>query len=138
MNFVLDSSVIIKWFSFIKEDFVEEALKILKLYKNNEIKILIPDLSIYEVSNALRYNSNFSRAEVKEILKKLIDLDLNIIHVDDKLIESAIELSYSDEITVYDAVFIAISRERKIPLISSNPKHHRLSINRNIIPLEDF
>ena len=138
MEYILDSSVIVKWFSSNEEEYVDQALIILEMYEISKINIYIPELTIYEVSNVLRYNKNFSQNEVKEIIKKLINLELNIINLNVHIIDEAIKYAYDDKITVYDAIFLALSRVLKIPLISANPKHHKITEGRNIILLKDF
>ena len=139
MEYILDSSVIIKWFSHKNEKHVEKALVILNLLKEQKVKIFIPELSLYEISNALRFNNNFTRHEVSQILKTLMDLELNILFLNREIIDTALEFAYKESITVYDAVFMAISFILKIPLITANPKHQKLTKTRNImIPLEDF
>jgi len=60
--FVLDSSVIIKWFN--QEQFTKDALSFREQLLNGETKIVVPDLLIYELSNALRYNPNFAENDV--------------------------------------------------------------------------
>ena len=138
MEYVLDSSVIVKWFSFKEEEYVDKAAVILELYKENKIDIFIPELVIYEVSNALRYNKNFSSNEVREIIKYLVNLELNTINLNSHIIDEAIKYAYDDKITVYDAIFLVLSNVFKIPLVSANPKHYKLAEGRNIILLKDF
>jgi predicted nucleic acid-binding protein len=138
MEYVLDSSVIVKWFSFKEEEYIDKAAVILELYKENKIDIFIPELVIYEVSNALRYNENFSSNEVREIIKYLVNLELNTINLNSHIIDEAIKYAYDGKITVYDAIFLVISDVFKIPLVSANPKHHKIAEGRNIVLLKDF
>ena len=138
MEYILDSSVIVKWFSFEEEEYVDKAAVILELYKENKIDILIPELVIYEVSNALRYNKNFSSNEVREIIKYLVNLELNTISLNSHIIDEAIKYAYGNKITVYDAIFLVLSNVFKIPLVSANPKHHKITEGRNIVLLKDF
>ncbi|MCJ7665458.1 MAG: type II toxin-antitoxin system VapC family toxin [Actinobacteria bacterium] len=137
MHYILDSSVIVKWFNKKIEDDVEKALKLMDLYRDNKIELTIPDLAVYEVSNALRYNKNFHDSEVKEIISILLDMDFNIISANSEVISLAIEIAYEDNITVYDSIFLSLSSSMMIPLISANPKHHKLLKQRNIILLKD-
>ena len=138
MEYVLDSSVIVKWFSFEEEEYVDKAAVILELYKENKIDILIPELVTYEVSNALRYNKNFSSKEVREIIKYLVNLELNTINLNSHIIDEAIKYAYGNKITVYDAIFLVLSNVFKIPLVSANPKYHKIAEGRNIVLLKDF
>jgi len=51
---VLDTSVIVKWFFKDDEKNIKKADFILKQYLNNEIKIIIPGISAFELANVLR------------------------------------------------------------------------------------
>lgn len=61
-NLVLGSSVVIKWFS--QEKNTEEAINLRNKFLKGEIEITVPDLQLYEIANALRYNE-----ELKESVK---------------------------------------------------------------------
>ncbi len=52
-NAVLDSSVVMKW--FCEEEDTDIALSLRERNINGELMIAVPDLSLYEVANALRY-----------------------------------------------------------------------------------
>jgi len=138
VEYVLDSSVLVKWFSPYDEEHRNKALSILNLYKEGKIDLCIPELAICEVSNALRYNKNFNESEVKDILKFFMNLELIIINLSEDIINNSLGISYEDNITVYDAVFIALSNALKIPLITANPKHLKAKAGRNIILLQEF
>ena len=138
MHYILDSSVMVKWFNHDKEDNVEQALRIMDLYGESMIELTIPDLSIYEIANALRYNKNFLPEDVKKVVSTLLDLRFNIIEVKQDLLNTAVDIAYENSITVYDAIFISISDFLMIPLVTANPKHKK-SLNRgNIIMLNDI
>lgn len=138
MEYVLDSSVIVKWFSHIDEEHVNKALTVLNLYRDNKIDIYVPELAIYELSNVLRYNKNFSSIETREIIKTLVSLELKVVSLNISIIDLAIKIAYDDNITIYDAIFLSLSNALKIPLVSANPRHHKLLRRRNIIFLKDF
>ena len=138
MHYILDSSVIVKWFNHKEEDHVMQALRLMDLYGENLIEITIPDLSLYEIANALRYNKNFQSEDVKKVISTLMDLNLNIVEVKEDLLNSAIDIAIEDDITVYDAIFISISDSLIAPLVTANPRHHKRITRGNIIMLKDM
>lgn len=71
---VIDTSIIVKWFS--EEKFTEEALKIREKIRNKEEVGVFPDLLLYELSNALRYNPNFGEDDVKKAIKSILEMDM--------------------------------------------------------------
>ena len=138
MEYVLDSSVLVKWFSPYDEEHRNKALSLLNLYKDQKIDLYIPELAICEVSNALRFNKNFNESEVTDTLKFLMNLELSIVNLTRDILSKSLEVSYEDNITVYDAIFIGLSNVLKIPLITANPKHFKAKTGRNIILLQEF
>lgn len=66
MIYVLDASVIIKWFVVEKDS--DKAEKILEQYKAAIIDIIVPDIMIYEVANALRFNPFSTKKRNKAVL----------------------------------------------------------------------
>ncbi len=104
---VLDTSVVVKWFS--QEEYTDKALKIRERFLNGEVNIIVPDIQIYEIANALRYNKIFNKAEVKDSVKSLIDLGLTIFIPTKDVIERAIEVSFKFDISFYDAYFVALA-----------------------------
>ncbi len=52
---VLDASVVVKCFS--EEEYTKEALEIRERVRRGEENAIVPDLLLYELSNALKYES---------------------------------------------------------------------------------
>ena len=105
---VLDTSVILKWFK--EEEYTEAALKIKEEFIKGVHEIVVPDLLLYEFTNALRYQKFFNKTLIKKSLSNLIDLDLNIVLPTREMLFQAAELANEYEITVYDAVFVVLAR----------------------------
>ncbi|PSG98536.1 MAG: hypothetical protein BRC29_00225 [Nanohaloarchaea archaeon SW_7_43_1] len=64
---VLDASVVVKWFS--EEDLTDKSLEIREMYLEDEIDIVLPDLILTELVNALRYSSEFDSEDVKTAIQ---------------------------------------------------------------------
>ncbi len=122
-HLVLDSSVIIKWFS--QEEDTPKALKIRERFLKGSINIIVPDIQIYEIANALRYNKTFQESEVKEAIKSLIDIGLSVFVPTKEVIECAVELSFKFGISFYDAYFVALAKKLNIPLITADEKLYK-------------
>ena len=138
MEYILDSSVIIKWYSHHNEDWRQNALSLLDLYKEGDVSLYVPDLALYEISNALRYNKNLSSSEARKSLEYFFALDIAIVSITEHLLKAALDIAYNDSITVYDAVFISVADYMKIPLVTANPGHQLPEKHRNIILLKDL
>src|SRR3989338_1459981 len=66
-KFVLDTSVVVKWFSRDEDD-AEHANKLRRQIQEGLCVITIPDLLFYELANALRHNPNFTAEDVRVAL----------------------------------------------------------------------
>ena len=87
-SLVIDSSVVIKWFS--QEEDTNKALKIRSNFLRGEIILVVPDIQLYEIANALRYNKLFNEKDVKGAVNSLIDLGINIFVPTKDVLEKAL------------------------------------------------
>ena len=106
---ILDASVVLKW--FVEETDSAKARKIQDDYSAGLIDLTIPDLLLCEVANALRFNRNFSQQEIEAVLSSLSQMGIEILPVGYEIVKSAVRLAYRNEITVYDAIYLALSCE---------------------------
>lgn len=120
--FVLDTSVVAKWYSKKDEEDLEKAIKLRESYFNKEIKIFIPDLVFYELSNVLRYNKKITEEDTKNALESLFYMQFEIIYPDFEIIKLAICYAYQKDITVYDSIFISVAKLLKAEFITADYK----------------
>jgi predicted nucleic acid-binding protein len=116
---ILDASVIVKWFN--KENYTQSAIILKEKYLKKEILIYEPSLIFYEVSNALRYNSEFGENDVIQAVQSLIDLQLKIVE-NDNWFSKSITLAYKYGITIYDAAYIALGIFLNAPIYTADEK----------------
>lgn len=133
---ILDSSVIFKWLNLQDEKLVEEAREILKKLQNNKIKIYVPELTKYEVGNAL-WKRKLTLAETIFDLEIFYDFPLEFVSLDLPLSKRTSEIALENNITFYDASFIAVAEKLGANLVTENSKHQRSGIRTKIkiIPL---
>lgn len=115
---VLDTSVIVKWFS--EEKFTEKSLKIRERIRNEKEIGAFPDLFLYELSNALRYNPNFDKEDVREAVRSILNMDMEIITPTSDIINKSISMAFERDITIYDASYVALARELEVDLITAD------------------
>lgn len=117
---VPDASVIVKWFT--QEEKREQAIELREKHINGEIGIVVPDLILYEISNALRYNPNFNQNDINKAIQSLFDIEINIITPTLEILERTIEIAYSKEISIYDATYIALAEIINFGFITADKK----------------
>jgi len=118
--YVLDASVIIKW--FVDEDGSETARTLLTGHIQGLYTIVEPDLLIYEVSNVLRYNHAFSQSSARDCISALHDLNLDIIAPLMDLVLPAVDLAYKRDITFYDSIYITLANELGLRYVTADKK----------------
>jgi len=118
--YVLDASVVVKW--FVEEEGKEIALSIRDKFWKREIHIIVPDLLLYEISNALRYNPKFNENDVKDAIDSIINMGIRILIPSGEILKKAIDMSFLYGITLYDAYYVALADELKIPFITADKK----------------
>jgi len=117
---VLDASIIIKWFT--KEENRDKAIAIRKAFIENEIEIAVPDLILYEISNALKHNPLFTSENVKEAIDSLLEIGIDIIIPIPETIHRAIDIAFSSKISLYDAFYIALALDLGFDFITADKK----------------
>ena len=136
-RYVIDTSVAVKWLS--DEDDTDKALQLRKDLLDAECQLIIPDLLIYEISNALRHNPHLSDDDVKLALASLFNMSLVMKTPDPACMDRAIDLAFEFDVSVYDAYFLALARIEKIPFITADYTFlKRMKGYSNIVSLSDY
>jgi len=115
---ILDSSVVVKWFS--EEEYTEKALAIRERIRMGEERVVVPDLLLYELANALKYNPSFDANDVSDALTSIFDMDLEIVTPIPEIINLAVALAFDYNITVYDAFYIALAKDLELTFITAD------------------
>lgn len=136
--YILDTSVIVKWFSSLDESEIEQARDIFLKLNQGIIGVVIPELLVYELTNALFKSKKLLPDEISSILGDFYTYPIKIEEINLKRIKSATELAYKCQITIYDAIFLALAKELSVPLVSANPRHHRSETDILVINLQDW
>jgi predicted nucleic acid-binding protein len=115
---ILDASVVIKWFS--EEEYTDKALEIRERIRMGEERVVVPDLLLYELANALTYNPSFDANDVSDALTSIFDMDVDIVTPIPEIINSAVTLAFEHNITVYDSSYVALAKELELTFITAD------------------
>ncbi len=118
-RYVIDASIAVKWYSTFGEDDSRKADKLLQDYVDGSCEFMAPTLIVYELVNALRFNPHFRVGDVKRAMKDFFDLQITL-EDPSRYMNSAIDLAFTYSLTVYDAVYAALSQITGIPLITAD------------------
>jgi predicted nucleic acid-binding protein len=117
-DIVLDSSVVVKWFS--TETKSVEALKFLDSYMQGSVELIVSEILICEVSNALRYKPDYDTQKWKTALTQLFNLHMNVAHLNETLTIRTGEIACDGKISFYDALPVAIAENKKTVCITAD------------------
>lgn len=134
---ILDASVVVKWFS--TEEDADLAIKIRDEHVAGRLTIVCPDLLLYEIPNALRYNPGFSTDDIKDAIKDLVDLDLDLIAPNEETLGKAVEHAFKRDITVYDSCYLGLAELLGLEFVTGDKKlYGRVKDLDFVRPLKSF
>ncbi len=131
---IIDSSVVVKWFS--KEVKSEEALKLLDSYIQGATELIISEMLFYEVGNALRYKPDYDAQKWKNALSQLFNLRMKVVRLNEALMNKAGEIAYQCQVTVYDALPVAIAEHKKAVCITADEQTQYKKLQTKGLPIE--
>lgn len=137
--YILDTSVVVKWFSEYNEDDMEKALSLRDKILEGEFNIIAPDLLFYELANVLRYNSRFTNKDVKDAVKSVYDMEFEVRGIDATITAHAIDMAFKFDVTVYDSCVMAISQIEDKPFVTADYKFAKKTKGfKNIVRLSEI
>ena len=131
---ILDSSVVVKWFS--REVKSDEALKFLDSYIQGSTELVVSDIFFCEVGNALRYKPDYDTQKWKIALAQLFNLRMKVVRLNEALMNRAGEIAYDGQVTVYDALPVAIAEHKKTVCITADEQTQYKKLQTKGFPIE--
>ena len=119
---VLDASVVAKWYK--EESGSDAALKLKDEFVSGNIDIIVPDLIVYELANCIRFSPGSDEKDIIDIIENFTDLGIDIVVPSLHLLESASKLSFKNNVTVYDAAYLALAKAVGAEFITADKKFY--------------
>lgn len=104
---VVDASVCAKW--YLDEEYSDRARLLRDEFVKGQIAITVPSLLFYETLNALRYSRAFDEKELPVAADSLSKYGFEVWEPRGEVYREAARLSLAQEITVYDAAYVALA-----------------------------
>jgi len=138
-GYVVDASVLLKWFLHEKEADRDRALALRDLHVSGRSTIYIPRLALLEVLNAIRFSPKGDEEDGETALDALQDLHLEIKPGDVSVLRKANAIAWAYKITIYDALYVALAEQVGYPLITADEVMvKKLKGHSIVISLGDF
>lgn len=118
---VVDTSVAYKWFYRDDEPGVAEADALLEAHLHGRLMLAAPTTLPVEMANALRYSGR-ALERVTGIIALLDDAHIQLFHPGTDDLQDAVRLAVEHDISIYDALFLALACKLGCPLVTSDRK----------------
>jgi predicted nucleic acid-binding protein len=118
--FIVDASVAVKW--YVKEQVRDKALRLREDFVSDLIELEAPSLLLYEVGNALRHHPASTLSDCAGSVRQLRNLGIIFHELDDTLGDMAASIAFQDQVTFYDAVYLALAKRLEAKLITADKK----------------
>lgn len=119
---VVDSSVTVKWINQIDEKLLDQADKLLTDAQNGSVTLLAPELSKYEIGNAL-LKKQLDLPLAYKSLGTVYQLPISFVTESEELAKQTYTIAEQTGITYYDASFMALAKQEGAILVTDNMKH---------------
>lgn len=138
VHYVVDASVIVKWLNQDREAFTKEAQNLLEQAAKGTLDISTVDLAIHEVCNALIRGKGLRDHILEDAVETFFVLPIQIVETDLHIAAAAATIAQREQITFYDAVYMALAFDLGVPLVTANPKHQRPLPGVAVIPISEL
>lgn len=119
---VVDTSIAYKWFSKEGEDLLSQAIRLLKNHLEKHEALIAPDIIIYELANAWATKTQLTHDQIKIFMKDFSSTRIKIEAITFDLINHAILFSKKYHVSVYDASYAVLAREKRCDYYTADIK----------------
>ena len=100
------------------------------------VKLWVVDLAYSEVANALRYNPGFDLDGLRRALEHMYGLHMGSAPVAEALLVRATEIAYDGDVTIYDALPVAMAEMRGTVCVTGDVKTQFSRLSTKGYPVE--
>jgi len=134
LEVVIDSSVAVKWFS--EEEATPRALELRDSHVKGHITLITTSLLACELANALRYKPDYNRNRLVDAMNHFYKLHLYEFPTDVHLLSRSSEIAFRGNVTVCDAIPIALAVLRKTKCITADQDTQYAKLKPKGYPIE--
>jgi predicted nucleic acid-binding protein len=119
--YVVDASVVVKW--FLPESDTPAADFLLEKFLNNEADLIAPDVLLLEVASSLWkrvvLRKELTAGEATLVYRDLLTMPLSLI-ASESLAEAAFQLAMKHKHPVYDALYCTLAIDRQCDFVTAD------------------
>ena len=138
-GYVVDASVLVKWFLHEQESDRDRAIALRDLHISGRSTIFMPQFALLEVLNAVRFSPKAKEEDGETALEALHDLHLEAKPPEVALLRKANAIAWAYKITIYDALYVALAEQLGYPLITADEVMiKKLTGHSIVVPLREL
>lgn len=122
--YVLDASVVLKWFLRDKEGEVEQALRLRDDFLAGFVRLLAPELLVVETANVMRFKKGSDSATVTRAVASLWQMEF-ILPGSSEVSDLATRLAFELGATIYDTTYLALAEVTGARLVTADKKFYK-------------
>lgn len=119
-GYVVDASVGVKWFVRGREADREIALALRQRHIEGATRMIVPELFLLEVPNAIKTGRRSTEEELAEVLTTLADLDVQVEQHTHRVLRKTNAVAWAYKLTWYDAVYVALAETLGFPCVTAD------------------
>ena len=119
-GYVVDASVGVKWFVREREADREVALALRQRHIEGATRMIVPELFLLEVPNAIKTGRKSTEEELAEVLTTLADLDVQVEQHTQRVLRKTNAVAWAYNLTWYDAVYVALAETLGFPCVTAD------------------
>ncbi len=119
-GYVIDASVAVKWFIKEGEKDREAALAIRQRHITGRAQMIVPELFLLEVPNAIKAGRRSTEEELAQALEVLADLGIQVEGYSKEILRKTNALAWAYKLTWYDAVYVAVAESLGFPMVTAD------------------
>lgn len=119
-GYVVDASVGVKWFVREREADREAALALRQRHIDGNTQLIVPELFVLEVPNAIKAGRKGTEAELADVVATLEDLEMHIERHTAAVLRKTNAVAWAYKLTWYDAVYVALAETLGFPCVTAD------------------
>lgn len=119
-RYVVDASVTAKWFTRHAEADRHKSLALRALHLSGRCTLVVPEFSLLEILNAVRFSERAEEADAIRALEFLEKLRLEVVPVDWDLLRKATAIAWAYRVALYDAAYVALAERLGFPFLTAD------------------
>jgi len=119
-GYVVDASVGVKWFIREREADREVALALRRHHIEGKTRMIVPELFLLEVPNAIKAGRKGTEDELAQVLTTLADLDIQVEQHALPVLRKTNAIAWAYNLTWYDAVYVALAEILGFPCVTAD------------------